>query len=61
VELDKTFYTSDDPVNPRIVVRNFSNRELDHMQVEFEAYPFPWIDLLCQPVRRRPSQYSVAW
>ncbi|MGI8961677.1 MAG: PIG-L deacetylase family protein [Bryobacteraceae bacterium] len=44
VELDKTFYTAGDPVNPRIVVRNFSNRQLDHLQVEFEAYTFPWID-----------------
>ncbi len=43
VELDKTFYTSGDSVNPRIVVRNLSNRPLDHLQVEFEPYTYPWI------------------
>jgi hypothetical protein len=43
VELDKTFYTSGDTVNPRIVVRNLSDRVLDHLQVEFEPYTYPWI------------------
>ncbi len=43
VDLDKTFYTSGDPVNPRIVVRNLSNRRIDHLQVEFEPYTYPWI------------------
>jgi LmbE family N-acetylglucosaminyl deacetylase len=42
-DLDKTFYTSGDPVNPRIVVQNISDRPLDHLQVEFEAYTYPWI------------------
>jgi hypothetical protein len=44
VELDRPFYTSGDPVTPRIVVRNFSNRQLDHLEVDFGAYTFPWID-----------------
>ena len=43
LELDKTFYTSGDPVNPYVAVRNLSNQPLDHLQVEFEAYTFPWI------------------
>ncbi len=42
-ELDKTFYTSGDPVSPRIVVQNISDQRLDHLQVEFEAYTYPWI------------------
>ena len=43
LELDKVFYTSGDEVNPHIVVRNLSKTALDHVQVEFEAYTFPWI------------------
>ncbi len=43
VELDKTFYTSGDSVNPVIRVRNLSDRPLDHLQVEFEPYTYPWI------------------
>lgn len=43
LELDKTFYTSGDPVDPYVVVRNRSNQALDHLRVEFEAYTFPWI------------------
>src|SRR5437762_8679192 len=35
LELDKAFYTSGDPVNPRIVVQNFSDRRLDHIEVDF--------------------------
>src|SRR5579884_859085 len=42
-DLDKTFYTAGDPVNPRIVVRNLSNHTLDNLRVEFEAYTYPWI------------------
>ena len=42
-ELDKTFYTSGDAVNPHIVVQNISNTRLTHLQVEFEAYTYPWI------------------
>jgi LmbE family N-acetylglucosaminyl deacetylase len=42
-DLDKTFYTTGDPVNPRIVVRNISNQRLERLQVEFEAYTYPWI------------------
>ena len=43
VELDKTFYTSGDEVNPRIVVRNISNQALTNLRVEFESYTYPWI------------------
>ncbi len=43
VELDKTFYTSGDTVNPVITVRNVSDRTIDHLQVEFEPYTYPWI------------------
>ncbi len=43
VELDKTFYTSGDSVNPTIVIRNLSDRMLQNLQVEFEAYTYPWI------------------
>jgi LmbE family N-acetylglucosaminyl deacetylase len=41
--LDKTFYTSGDAVNPRIVVQNISNQPIHHLQVEFEGYTYPWI------------------
>jgi hypothetical protein len=43
VDLDKTFYTSGDSVNPRILIRNVSNRKLQNLQVEFEPYTYPWI------------------
>ncbi len=43
VDLDKTFYTSGDSVNPRIVIRNVSNRKLQNLQLEFEPYTYPWI------------------
>ncbi len=43
VELDKTFYSSGDSVNPHIAVRNVSNQPLNHLQVEFEPYTYPWI------------------
>ncbi len=43
VELDKTFYTSGDSVNPTITVRNVSDRPLANLQVEFEPYTYPWI------------------
>jgi LmbE family N-acetylglucosaminyl deacetylase len=42
-ELDKTFYTAGDAVNPRITVQNISDQALSHLQVEFEAYTYPWI------------------
>jgi len=42
-DLDKTFYTSGDAVNPRIIVQNISNQPLKNLQVEFEAYTYPWI------------------
>ncbi len=43
VELDKTFYTSGDAVNPTIKIQNVSNKRLEHVQVEFEPYTYPWI------------------
>ncbi len=43
VDLDKTFYTSGDEVNPRIVVGNISNQPLTNLRVEFEGYTYPWI------------------
>ncbi len=43
VELDKTFYTAGDTINPRIVVKNLSNQKLNDIQVEFEPYTYPWI------------------
>lgn len=42
-DLDKTFYTAGDPVNPRIVVQNISDQPLRNLQVEFENYTYPWI------------------
>ena len=42
-ELDKTFYTAGDAVTPRIVVENVSRMPLRNLQVEFEAYTYPWI------------------
>jgi LmbE family N-acetylglucosaminyl deacetylase len=42
-ELNKTFYTAGDPVDARIVVQNISDQQLQHLQVEFEAYTYPWI------------------
>jgi LmbE family N-acetylglucosaminyl deacetylase len=42
-ELDKTFYTAGDAVSPRITVQNISDQALSHLQVEFEAYTYPWI------------------
>ena len=43
IDLDKTFYTSGDSVNPTIVVRNVSAEVLNNLQVEFEPYTYPWI------------------
>ncbi len=43
VDLDKTFYTVGDSINPRIVVKNLSDQALTDIQVEFEPYTYPWI------------------
>ena len=56
LELDKTFYTSGDPVNPLITVKNISNRPLEHLQVEFEAWNFPWI---AQPPDEPPAWKTI--
>ncbi len=42
-DLDKTFYTDGDSINPRVTVKNLSDRRLDDIQVEFEPYNYPWI------------------
>ena len=42
-DLDKTIYTAGDAVNPRITVQNIYDQVLSHLQVEFEAYTYPWI------------------
>jgi len=42
-ELDKAFYTDGDAVSPRITVQNISDQRLSNLQVEFEAYTYPWI------------------
>jgi LmbE family N-acetylglucosaminyl deacetylase len=56
-DLDKTFYTSGDPVTAHIVVQNISNQPLDHLQVEFEAYTYPWI---ARAADEGPSWKTVA-
>lgn len=43
VHLDKTFYTSGDPIDATIVVRNLSNHILRDIQIDFEPYNYPWI------------------
>ena len=43
VDLDKTFYTDGDAVNPTVTVRNISERSLENLQVEFESYTYPWV------------------
>lgn len=43
LELNKTFYTSGDSVDPSIVIRNVSNQAISNLQVEFEPYTYPWI------------------
>ncbi len=42
-ELDKTFYTSGDPVGCRLSVANISGRALTHLRVEFSIRYWPWI------------------
>ncbi len=56
-DLDKTFYTAGDAVNPRIVVRNISNQRLEHLQVEFEGYTYPWI---APAADERPKWKTIA-
>jgi len=43
IELDKTFYTSGDPIGCRVAVTNLSNRRLDGLRVEFSERYWPWI------------------
>jgi len=43
IELDKTFYTSGDPVACRVAVTNLSDRRLDGLRVEFSERYWPWI------------------
>lgn len=43
IELDKTFYTSGDPIACRVAVTNLSNRRFDGLRVEFSERYWPWI------------------
>ena len=43
IELDKTFYTSGDPVSCRAVLRNLTGRSLNGLRVEFSERYWPWI------------------
>lgn len=43
IELDRTFYTSGDPIGCRVAVSNLSNRRLDGLRVEFSERYWPWI------------------
>lgn len=56
-DLDKTFYTEGDAVNPRIVVQNISDHPLTHLQVEFENYTYPWI---AQAADEPPAWKTIA-
>jgi LmbE family N-acetylglucosaminyl deacetylase len=42
-ELDRTFYTSRDPVTSRVTIRNLSDRPLSGLRVEFSERYWPWI------------------
>ena len=42
-ELDKTFYTSGDPIGCRVALTNLSDRPLRGLRVEFSARYWPWI------------------
>ena len=56
-DLDKTFYTSGDAVAPRIVVQNISDQTLNHLQVEFEGYTYPWI---ARSADEKPAWKTIA-
>ncbi len=43
VELDRTFYTTGDPINCKVTVRNLTDRPLENVRVEFAPYHYPWI------------------
>ncbi len=43
VTTSQTFYTSGDPLNVEITVRNLSNRRLENLRVEFGPSQYPWI------------------
>ena len=42
-ELDRTFYTSGDPVTSRVTIKNLSDRPLSGLRVEFSERYWPWI------------------
>lgn len=52
IELDKTFYTSGDPVSCRAVLRNLTGQALSGLRVEFSERYWPWI---AQQVNRASS------
>jgi len=50
IELDKTFYTSGDPIACRVVLRNQAGRTLSGLRVEFSERYWPWIAQQVQSV-----------
>jgi len=43
IELNKTFYTSGDPIGCRVAVANLTDRPLSGLRVEFSERYWPWI------------------
>ena len=43
VNTGRTFYSSGDPLDVEVTVRNLSNRRVDNLRVEFGPYQYPWI------------------
>jgi len=43
IDFGRTFFTSGDSLDPRIVVKNLSGRRLENLRVEFGPYYYPWI------------------
>ncbi len=43
IELDKTFYSSGDPVGCRVVLKNLTDQTLNGLRVEFSERYWPWI------------------
>lgn len=43
IRLNNDIYTSGDPVNARIVLKNMTGHELSHLRVEFSDRYWPWI------------------
>jgi LmbE family N-acetylglucosaminyl deacetylase len=43
VELDRTFYSTGDPIDCKVTIRNQTDRALENVRVEFAPYHYPWI------------------